>query len=167
MESKPPEGKFFLPLKKLCIKRVYLLNNLLYTNFIFKFKEQYFEMYGKKGPPKSTHVKGNKNLAKLLAKDTTDEEELSTPTPTADASKPWKNEFNQYLDGNDEVPNGMSLLRWWRVNSFILHIKILLFSFSRSILHVSLSGLHWPVTTLRSWAPQFRASVHSRLLGSP
>ena len=42
-------------------------------------------MYGE-GPPKSTHVKGNKNLAKLLAEDTTDEEEeLGTPTPTADA----------------------------------------------------------------------------------
>jgi len=67
-------------------------------------------MYVKEDPPKSTHVKGNKILVKLLAEDTTDEEEeLGTPTPTADASKPWKNEFNWYLDGNDEVPNGMSL----------------------------------------------------------
>ena len=153
------------------VKCVYLQNNLLYTNFIIKFKEQYFEMYGKEGPPKSTRVKGNKNLAKPLAEDTTDEEEeLSTPTPTADVSKPWKNEFNWYLDGNDEVPNGMSLPQWWGVHSFILHINILfwlIFSFCRSTLHISLSGLHWPVTTLQSWDPLFRANMHSHLLGSP
>jgi hypothetical protein len=60
----------------------------LYTNFIIEFKEWYFEVYSKEGPPKSTHVKGNKNLAKLLAEDTTDNKEPSTPTPAADASKP-------------------------------------------------------------------------------
>jgi len=39
-------------------------------------------MYVKEDPPKSTHVKGNKILVKLLAEDTTDEEEeLGTPTP--------------------------------------------------------------------------------------
>jgi hypothetical protein len=77
-------------------------------------------MYGKEGPPKSTHVKGNKKLAKLLAEDTTDdEEECSTPTPAADSSKPWKAEFNWYLDGTDEVPNGMPLPRWWGVNTLI------------------------------------------------
>ena len=70
------------------VKHINLPNNLLYTNFIIEFKDRYFEMYGKEGAPKSTHVQGNKNLAKLLAKDTTDEEELGTPTPTADVSKP-------------------------------------------------------------------------------
>jgi hypothetical protein len=126
-------------------------------------------MYGKEGAPKSTRVKGNKNLAKLLAEDTTDEEELSTPTPTADVSKPWRAEFNWYLDGNDEVPNGMSLPRWWGVTLFyISRFRFqLIFVFSRFTLHVSLSGLRWPVTTLRSWAPQFQASAHSHLLGSP
>ena len=34
-----------------------------------------FTIPSKDGPPKSTHVKGNKNLVKLLAEDTTDEEE--------------------------------------------------------------------------------------------
>jgi hypothetical protein len=140
----------------------------MYTNFIIEFKERYFKLYGKDGPPKSTHVKGNKNLAKLLAEDTTDEEKPDTPILT-DASNPWKSEFNRYLNGNDEVPNGMSLPRWWGVNSFILHINVcfqLIFYLSRSILRVSLSGLHWPVTFSRLWVPQFRASAHSHLLGS-
>ena len=110
--------KFSILPKKLYVKRINLPNNLLYTDFIIKFKERYIKMYGKEGPPKSTHVKGNKNLAKLLAEDTTDDdEELGTPTPATDASQPWKTEFNQYLNGNDEVPNGMSLPRWWGVNN--------------------------------------------------
>jgi hypothetical protein len=82
----------------------------LYTDFIIEFKDRYLEMYGKEGAPKSTHIKGNKNLAKLLAEDMTDKEELSTPTFTADALKLWRTEFNRYSDGNDEVPNGMLLL---------------------------------------------------------
>ena len=69
---------------------VFVPNNLLYTtSYIIKFKKWYFEIYGRKGPLKSTHAKGNENLAKLLVKDTSDEEkEIGTPTPTADVSKP-------------------------------------------------------------------------------
>lgn len=162
--------KFSLPPKKLYVKHINVPNILLYTNFIIELKDQYFEMYGKEGTPKSTHVKGNKNLAKLLAEDTTDKKELSTPTPTAVASKPWRTEFNWYLDGNDEVPNGMLLPQWWGVTvlSYISRFRFqLIFVFSRSTLHISLSGLRWPMTTLQSWAPQFQASMHSHLLGSP
>lgn len=70
-------------------------------------------MYGKDGLPKSTRVKGNHKLAKLLAEDSTDKDE-EPPTPGVDLSKPWKTEFNQYLNGSDEA-NGMPLPQWWRV----------------------------------------------------
>ena len=87
-------------------------------------------------------MKGNKNLAKLLAEDTDDEEKLGTPSPTADASQPWKTEFNRYLDGNDEVPNGMSLPRWWGVNSSNLHV---LLSSSADFLFLQIHSSRLPV----------------------
>ena len=50
-----------------------------------------------------------------MAKYTSDEDDDdSTSTPT-EIAEPWWHEFNQYLNGSDEVPNGMSIVQWWGV----------------------------------------------------
>lgn len=59
----------------------------------------------------------NKKLAKLFEELSSDDD---TPTPTmipspADSQKPWLWEFNQYINRVNEVPDGMSLIRWWGV----------------------------------------------------
>lgn len=92
---------------------------------LMQFKDRYFELYGKDGAPKGlSNIKGNKKLAKLMAEYTSDEDEdpdaqSQSATPTIDSSKPWLHEFNQYLNGTDEVPNGMSLPSWWGVRHYL------------------------------------------------
>ena len=81
-------------------------------------------MYGIAGAPPAAVKKGNKKLAQLLAEDSTDEETdvpstSATPSPDSDANKPWLHEFKQYIDRTDELPNGMSITKWWGVNIFI------------------------------------------------
>lgn len=84
-------------------------------------------MYGVDGAPPAAAKKGNKKLARLLAEDSTDDEmeapgrrsTSATPLPDPDTHKPWLREFKQYLDGVDEVPNGMSITKWWGVCLFI------------------------------------------------
>ena len=80
-------------------------------------------MYGIAGAPPTTVKKGNKKLTQFLAKDSTDEEMdaplAATPSPDSNINKPWLREFNQYIDGADEVPNGMSITKWWGVCLFI------------------------------------------------
>ena len=44
--------------------------------------------------------------------DEDDDDSVSTPTEIAE---PWRRKFNQYLNGSDEVPNGMSIVQWWGV----------------------------------------------------
>ena len=80
-------------------------------------------MYGVAGPPAAVK-KGNKKLARLLAEDSADKDmegpsTSATPSPDSDTNKPWLHEFKQYIDGADEVPNGMTITTWWGVNLFI------------------------------------------------
>ena len=73
------------------------------------------------GAPPAAVKKGNKKLARLLAEDSTDEEmdAPSTPVTPSDTSKPWLREFNRYIEGVDEVPNGMTITKWWGVSLFV------------------------------------------------
>ena len=76
-------------------------------------------MHRANGTPPVTIKKGNKKLARLLAEDSSDDEmsapSMSTPSVGSEAPKPWLHEFKVYLDGIDEVPNGMTVTKWWGV----------------------------------------------------
>jgi hypothetical protein len=82
-------------------------------------------MYGIAGAPPAAVKKRNKKLAQLLAEDSADEdsEMASTPSlpvaPDVNTNKPWLREFKQYIDGVDEVPNGMTIIKWWGVSLFV------------------------------------------------
>jgi hypothetical protein len=77
-------------------------------------------MYGNNAAPKPIK-KGNQKLAQLMAHlDSEDEDyddEGSSFSQTA-TSTPWALEFNQYLNGADEVANGVSLTHWWGVSFY-------------------------------------------------
>lgn len=76
-------------------------------------------MYGPNGAQPVTVKQGNKKLARLLAKDSSDDKTSlpfnSTPLNVSGAQKPWLHEFKAYLDAIDEVPNGMTIMKWWGV----------------------------------------------------
>ena len=96
---------------------------LFFSNFQ-QFKEHYLELYSAGGAPPAAVKKVNKKLAQLLAVDLTDEDmDVSStsamPSPDSDNNKPWLCEFKLYIDGVDEVPNGMTITKWWGVSLFI------------------------------------------------
>jgi hypothetical protein len=45
-----------------------------------------------------------------------DDEHPAAPTPISMPSEePWRREFNRYIKGEDELPEGMPLVQWWGV----------------------------------------------------
>ena len=45
-----------------------------------------------------------------------DDEHPAVPTPIpVPLEARWKREFNRYLKGEDELPEGMPLVQWWGV----------------------------------------------------
>jgi hypothetical protein len=82
------------------------------------------------GAQRVTVKKGNKKLARLLAEDSDDDEmspaSNSIPSNVSEAAeKPWLHEFKAYLDGVDEVPNGMTITKWWGVCNHILAVQFI------------------------------------------
>ncbi|RDB14951.1 putative AC transposase [Hypsizygus marmoreus] len=85
------------------------------------FKERYIEMYGAAGAPRQRSSAHQSKIARLLAENSSDDESTDDeagPQPTAgQESKPWLQEFNQYLKSTDTVPKGMTVTRWWGMNA--------------------------------------------------
>lgn len=55
----------------------------------------------------------------LMDNFTSDEEDDTPAAPTASSTKPWQREFRLYLDGQDTVPAGMPLIKWWGVHIYL------------------------------------------------
>lgn len=54
----------------------------------------------------------------MVAEDSSsdDDEHTAVPIPISVPSEErWRHEFNRYLKGEDEVPEGMPLVQWWGV----------------------------------------------------
>jgi hypothetical protein len=47
----------------------------------------------------------------------TDSEAEDDDEVSEDPNKPWKAEFDRYMDTHDIVPDGMSIVHWWGVCS--------------------------------------------------
>ncbi|KAJ3527051.1 hypothetical protein NMY22_g9922 [Coprinellus aureogranulatus] len=54
--------------------------------------------------------------SRLQAEDSDDESEATAPTATPVVEKPWMKEFMRYLDGDDELEEGQSVVAWWGVH---------------------------------------------------
>ena len=69
-----------------------------------------------------------KKKGKMLAVDSSSDsnsDDLSAPSPLtlASSDQPWKQEFNRYLKGEDELPEGMALVHWWGVCLCFTHFE--------------------------------------------
>lgn len=78
-------------------------------------------MYGEATapPPPPAHAKkvartASAQLLRELSGDEDDIQESIIQTPNV--LKPWLPEFECYLDTNDPVPEGTSVLKWWGVS---------------------------------------------------
>lgn len=51
-----------------------------------------------------------------LSSDEEDRSEQPASAPSGSSSTPaWERAFDQYMNGDDDVPDGMSLVEWWGV----------------------------------------------------
>jgi hypothetical protein len=105
-----------------------------------QFKDCYLEMYGVNVGPAPAHQgkSAYQRLKKLICElDDTDDDEDSISASalvagtsrssslasimvipslaSIDPKKPWLKEFNYYLNTVDEIPNGLTVVKWWGV----------------------------------------------------
>jgi len=77
-----------------------------------QFKDCYFELNSSGSTPTA-------GPSKVADDDSSgsEEEEASTPKPSVPVEEAWRREFNRYLNGEDELPEGMTLVQWWAVRT--------------------------------------------------
>jgi len=66
-------------------------------------------------PTKPRKRGGLKTLLRELSDDENNSDSFITPSPLDDPEKPWKRDYNAYIDTVHDVPEGMSVVQWWGV----------------------------------------------------
>ncbi|KAG6875702.1 hypothetical protein C0992_002806 [Termitomyces sp. T32_za158] len=76
-------------------------------------------MYGSlEAPPSRRNLKtSTSKIECLLAENSSDDEDFRYGNDSFDELEPWQHEFDQYLNSVDVVPEGMSSVCWWGINS--------------------------------------------------
>ncbi|KAF5340659.1 hypothetical protein D9611_007287 [Ephemerocybe angulata] len=85
-------------------------------NTLEVFKERYIELYGTSSP---VYSQPTQTTAPSRMEDVDSDNEdtaPSVPTPVTH-DKPWQHEFDAYMDGNDVLGSGQSVLSWWADNA--------------------------------------------------
>lgn len=60
-----------------------------------------------------------------LSSDEEDRSEQPASAPSGSSSTPaWERAFDQYINGDNDVPDGMSLVEWWGVRDMNSYIYI-------------------------------------------
>ncbi|KAG6913735.1 hypothetical protein DXG01_004673 [Tephrocybe rancida] len=81
------------------------------------FKERYIDMYGSETALQTQPTSSHSKIAQLLAEnssgDKSDSEAPAVGMSPGQGSELWHQEFNQYLNSIDTVPDGMTLAHWW------------------------------------------------------
>jgi hypothetical protein len=56
-------------------------------------------------------------MSRLLRELSDDEDAqiVSTPSTPSDPVNPWRKEFNQYLNVQDDLSEGQTIVQWWGV----------------------------------------------------
>lgn len=51
-----------------------------------------------------------------------DDKDVPVATSSSSSTPAWERAFDQYIYGDDDVPDGMSLVEWWGVRIILLAI---------------------------------------------
>ena len=73
-------------------------------------------MYGKDS---SMSNKGKRKHTSLYDDRVSSDDDTSSISP-AEGSKGWRKEFNKFLQGDDELGEGMTLVQFWGVSDLLL-----------------------------------------------
>ena len=68
--------------------------------------------------PESSKSKKTRGLSVLLRELSDDEDNISTDTPpgvSVDPDQLWSQHFSAYMNASEQVPEGWSAIKWWRV----------------------------------------------------
>lgn len=66
-------------------------------------------------PLKGTSTKITTLLRELSDDESDDDHPPSRTAELSDPNKPWKSEFDRYLETIEQVPEGMDIIKWWGV----------------------------------------------------
>ena len=85
-----------------------------------KFKERYEQLVAAatassqgSTPPRPSKKQKTQNLLHDDDSDDSDSDKISNNE--ASSTSPWLVEYEQYINTNDVIPNGMSIVAWWGV----------------------------------------------------
>ncbi|PSR75311.1 hypothetical protein PHLCEN_2v9174 [Hermanssonia centrifuga] len=86
------------------------------------FKAKYFAMNSSNSlaipaPLKGTSIKITTLLRELSDDESDDDHPPSRTAELSDPNKPWKSEFDRYLETIEQVPEGMDIIKWWGFNA--------------------------------------------------
>ncbi|KAG6905004.1 hypothetical protein DXG01_005675 [Tephrocybe rancida] len=85
------------------------------------FKERYVNMYSSETTLRTPPTSNRSKIAQLLAENSSDDKSDSeTPAasmPSGQGLEPWCQQFSQYLNSINTVPDGMTLAHWWGMNA--------------------------------------------------
>ncbi|KAF7346742.1 putative AC transposase [Mycena sanguinolenta] len=84
------------------------------------FKERYMQLQvnsEKPAPTTSTRAAPSQKKCRRASTPTDDDVDMSSTSAThIDPTRPWLDEFNEYLQARETVPEGMSTVEWWGRN---------------------------------------------------
>jgi hypothetical protein len=63
--------------------------------------------------------KGKRKHTSLYDDGVSSDDDTSSISP-AEGSERWRKEFNKFLQGDDELGEGMTLVQYWRVSDLLL-----------------------------------------------
>jgi hypothetical protein len=110
---------------------------------------------------------GLKTLLRELSDDEHDANSTITPSSSDDPEKPWKRDYNSYIDTVHDVLEGMSAVQWWGVCTFSSrHFTVAHISISTIARDTGQSGHLLHETTFPSWLRWCQVSGRSRKVES-
>jgi hypothetical protein len=113
-------------------KPLYVYYFIIFTSFLTltscQFASRHKEIYGD-SPSQSSSKASTSKLSQLLQELESSDEEDTTSTPGESAmepiAKPWKTEFIQWMEHNEQGMEGKNVMTWWGVSEDSFSINTL------------------------------------------
>jgi hypothetical protein len=91
---------------------------------MLQFKERWEEL--NKPTNQTCSTARTLSVSKSWLDNNSDDEGLPSTSSALPSDKPWLKEFNRYIDGEDELDDGQTVVSWWGVSDTFLSIFLCL-----------------------------------------